>query len=318
MATVTDTAQAAGQTHASRMTPLYGQIAKVKLLTAEQERDLARRIERGDFAAKTHMIEANLRLVATLAKGFAGLGLPGADLFQEGVIGLIRAAEKFDYRRGHKFSTYASLWIREAIQRGLQQKGRVVYLPADVWRTSSRIRRSRAALTQRLGREPDSQEIASDLGLADDQVKAVNQAFRNAVSLDAAISGAERIELGETLSDENSPAPDREGELGEALLDENSPTPDREGEAAALKTLVGRGLSTLDPKARDVIELRFGVGQSSEACTVTESAQRLRLSRPDLRAIEHGALERLRRQRPIAAWGLPARPEPAHVPDAAA
>jgi RNA polymerase primary sigma factor len=299
MATVTDTAQAAGQSDASTMTPLYGQIAKVKLLTVEQERDLAQRIERGDLAAKTHMIEANLRLVATIAKGFAGLGLPGPDLFQEGVIGLIRATEKFDYRRGHKFSTYASLWIREAIQRGLR-RGRVVYLPADAWRAASRIRRSRAALIQRLGREPDSQEIASDLGLADDQVKTVTQALRDSLSLDAAIPGAGRTGLGETL------------------LDENSPTPDREGEAAALKELVSNGLNMLDPQARDVIELRFGVGQSREACTVTESAQRLRISRPELRAIEHSALARLRQQRPIAAWALPAGPERAHLPDAAA
>lgn len=263
---------------------LHPQVGNVKLLTLEQERSLARRIERGDFAAKTHMIEANLRLVAKIAKGYIGLGLPAADVFQEGVIGLIRATEKFDYRRGYRFSTYASLWIREAMHRGLQTKGRLVYLPADVWRTASRIRRCRSALTAQLGREPHSREIARELGMTDEQVKAVTQAFRDAGSLNAPAPGAAETELGETL------------------LDTNSPAPDRQGQTEALKEAVSRGLGTLDRTSREVIELRFGVGDCSAACTVTEAARRLRIPRGQLRQLERSAITRLAGDGRLAAW----------------
>jgi RNA polymerase primary sigma factor len=256
----------------------------VKLLTPAEEKRIARRIERGDLQAKEHLIEANLRLVGKIASGYIGLGLPRADLFQEGVIGLIRAAEKFDYRKGYKFSTYARLWIREAMQRGLQKKGRLVYLPADVWRAASRIRRCQSALTQRLGREPNSQEIASALSLPDEQVKVVIQAFRDAVSLNAATTGDGDLEIGETL------------------LDANSPAPDCEGQTAGLKQAVTRGLGTLDRRAREVIEVRFGVGDCSEPCTVTQAAQRLRISRGELRRIEDAAMTRLEQDRSLAAW----------------
>jgi RNA polymerase primary sigma factor len=261
-------------------------VGNAKLLTREQERSLAERIERGDFEAKTQMIEANLRLVAAIAASYIGLGLPGADVFQEGVIGLIRATEKFDYRKGYKFSTYASLWIREAMHRGLQTKGRLVYLPADVWRAASRIRRCRKALTQRLGREPISQEIADDLGLPDEHVKAVIQAFRDAVSLNAASTG--------------------EVELGDTLLDENSPAPDREGESAAVKEAVGCSLGALDRKAREVIELRFGVGGCTTASTVTQAAERLRIPRGELRRIERGAMTLLQQDASLADWAADA------------
>jgi RNA polymerase primary sigma factor len=261
---------------------MYHQVGNVKLLTREQERSLAERIERGDFDAKTHMIEANLRLVATIANGYIGLGLPAADIFQEGVIGLIRAAEKFDYRKGYKFSTYASLWIREAMHRGLQKRGRIVCLPAGVWRAASKIRRCRKALTERLGREPNSEEIAAELGMPDEQVKAVIHAFCDAVSLNAPKTG--------------------DVELGDTLLAENSPAPDRESEAAAVKEAVRRGLAALDPKQRAVIELRFGVGASSRAYTVTQAAERLRIPRGDLRRTERKAMARLQQDRSLAAW----------------
>jgi RNA polymerase primary sigma factor len=264
------------------------QLGNVKLLTREQERSLAERIERGDFDAKTHMIEANLRLVASIAKSYLGLGLPEADLFQEGVIGLIRATEKFDYRKGYKFSTYASWWIREAIHTGLQTKGRLVYLPAKAYRTASRIRRCRTALTQRLGREPNNQEIATELGLPNEQVKAVTQACLDTVSLNATAPG------------------DSDGELGDTLLDANSPAPDREGEVAELKQAVRRGLGTLDRMAREIIELRFGVGERSKVCTVTQAAQRLGISRGELRRIERAAMTRLRQEGSLSAWTVEA------------
>ncbi len=259
-------------------------VGNVEPLTPKQERQLAIRIERGDFDAKTHMIEANLRLVASIAHKSTGPGLPSADLFQEGVIGLIRAAEKFDYRKGHKFSTYASLWIRESIHRGLQKKGRIVYLPADVWRAMSRIRRCRATLTQQLGREPHSHEIAAKLRMPEEEVKAVTQAFREAVSLNAAKPGAEDIELGETL------------------LDTNSPAPDREGQAAALKRAVARSLGALESKPREVIELRYGVGRQSGECTVTQAAARLKSPRSELLRLEREAMARLSLDGSLAAW----------------
>jgi RNA polymerase primary sigma factor len=287
---------AAQITHVNAGTPpcngrIHHQVGNVKLLTPDQERSLAERIERGDFAAKTHMIEANLRLVAAIANSYIGLGLPAADIFQEGVIGLIRAAEKFDYRMGYKFSTYASLWIREAMQRGLQKRGRIVCLPADVWRDASKIRRAREALTDRLGREPSSEEIAGELGMADEQVKGVTQAFCEAVSLNAPKTG--------------------EVELGETLLDENSPAPDRESETAAVKEAVRRGLDALEAKQREVIELRFGVGASSRAYTVTQAAEQLRIPRGELRRIEREAMGRLQEDRSLAAWA-------AHATEAAA
>jgi RNA polymerase primary sigma factor len=260
----------------------HHQVGDAKLLTREQEIELAKRIERGDFEAKTKMIEANLRLVALIANTYVGLGLPAQDLFQEGVIGLIRAAEKFDYRRGHKFSTYASLWIREAVFRGLQKKGRLVYVPADVWRTASKIRRCRKALTQRLGREPSSEEIAADLGMQDEQVKAVLEAFCDAVSLNGSKTG--------------------DVELGDLLVNENSPAPDRESEMAALKHAIARGLDALPRKQRSVVELRFGVGESGRAYTVTQAAEQLHIPRGELGRIEQEAMSRLQQDRRLAAW----------------
>jgi RNA polymerase primary sigma factor len=282
------------------MRPLYGRIAKVKLLTVEQESDLARRIERGDLAAKTHMIEANLRLVATIANSFAGLGLPGPDLFQEGVIGLIRASEKFDYRRGHKFSTYASLWIRQAIQRALQDRARLIHLPADVSRRAARIRRARRALTGELGRDPANAEIADYLDLTVEDVEKVNGHLQDALSLDQPIAGSEDIMLGETL------------------IGATTPSPGAQGESHARQNSVQRALHKLDERSRRVIELRFGVGEHGETCTVTEAAQRLRISRPTLREIEHRALERLRRERSILTWDTtPAEPDPRAICEAA-
>ncbi len=253
-------------------------VGSAKLLTRTEERELAKRIERGDLQAKTRMIEANLRLVASIAQKFTGLGLPPADLFQEGVIGLIRATEKFDYRRGYKFSTYATLWIREAIHRGLQKKSRLVYLPADMWRAASRIRRARATLTQRLGREPSGQEIASELGVSEQHVKRIIQAFRDSVSLDAAPS-----------------------EL-DIALDENSPTPEREGQSAALKEAVTHSLGRLDRPAREVIELRYGVGNCSRACTVSKAAETLKIPRGEVLRIERSAIAHLQQDGSLAAW----------------
>jgi RNA polymerase primary sigma factor len=261
----------------------HHQVGNAKLLTPVQERSLAERIERGDFDAKTRMIEANLRLVAVIANRYIGLGLPAEDIFQEGVIGLIRAAEKYDYRKGYKFSTYASLWIREAMQQGLQKRGRIVCLPADVWRDASKIRRARKALSEQLGREPNSEEIAAELEMADEQVKAVILAFCDAVSLNAPTTGDD-IELGDTL------------------LDEKSPAPDRESETAAVKEAVRRGLDALEAKQREVIELRFGVGASSRTYTVTQAAEQLRIPRGELRRIEREATGRLQQDRSLAAW----------------
>jgi RNA polymerase primary sigma factor len=283
---------AAGEDFASAMKPLYERMSQVKLLTRQQERELAERIERGDFQAKTHMIEANLRLVASIAKGYCGQGLPLSDLFQEGVIGLVRAAEKFDYRKGYKFSTYATLWIRQAVERGLQSKGRVVYMPADVSRKAAKIRRARNVLTQQLGRDPNSEEIANHLGLTSEVVNTIANAIQPAASLDAPIAGSEVTPLGETLRD-----PD-------------SPSLDREQETVAIKEAVRCGLRTLDGKSRAVIELRFGVGESGERRSITETASRLRLSRAETRQLENRALAQLRRTRHISAW---AAQGPAHA-----
>jgi RNA polymerase primary sigma factor len=278
-----------GDTFAGITPTLDRDLGRVKLLTPTEEVELAKRVERGDFAAKTHMVEANLRLVAKIAGGYLGQGLAYEDLFQEGVTGLIRAIEKFDHRKGFKLSTYATLWIRQAIQRAVQDRGRLIHQPADISRTAARIRRARQALTGRLRREPSKQEIADYLELPVEKVADVIAVVRETVSMDRPIAGTDDGLL-----------------LADTLADEATPWPGEQGAANELTRSVESALAHLDGLSRCVIELRFGVGESGEVCSVTETAARVKRSRSEVRALERDALAALERQRQIAAY----RPAP--------
>jgi RNA polymerase primary sigma factor len=256
-------------------------ISQRSLLTAAEEVELAKRIEKGDTAAKNRMIESNLRLVVSNAKRYRGLGLPFLDLIQEGIIGLIRAVEKFDYRRGFKFSTYATWWIRQAMQRALQQQSRTIRIPVHVGQELSRVRSAERRLSAELGRDPTPEEVAAEVGLAVDQLEELRAAERIPVSLEARVGS------------------DGETELG-ALLPEDGPSPFDELEVELAEKSIRNALERLDERGRKVIELRFGIG-GNEPLPLREVAKRLGLSAEGVRKLERRALRTLAEERELQA-----------------
>jgi RNA polymerase primary sigma factor len=256
-------------------------ISQRALLTAAEEVELAKRIEKGDTAAKNRMIESNLRLVVSNAKRYRGLGLPFLDLIQEGIIGLIRAVEKFDYRRGFKFSTYATWWIRQAMQRALQQQSRTIRIPVHVGQELARVRSAERRLSAELGRDPTPEEVAAEVGLAVDQLAELRAAERIPVSLEARVGS------------------DGETELG-ALLPEDGPSPFDELEVELAEKSIRNALERLDERGRMVIELRFGIG-GNEPLPLREVAKRLGLSAEGVRKLERRALRTLAEERELQA-----------------
>jgi RNA polymerase primary sigma factor len=250
------------------------EIGKVPLLTADQEVYLAKRIERGDMVAKTQMIEANLRLVVSIAKGYLGRGLSFLDLIQEGSLGLIRAVEKFDYRKGYKFSTYATWWIRQAVTRAIADKARTIRIPVHMVEKLNKVVHIERQLVQRLGREPQPEEIAAELEMTTEEVREILRMSQLPVSLEKPIGEEEESELGDFVEDDSAESP----------FDTASLMLRRED--------VQRALDSLPDRERKVIELRFGLlGQ--QPFTLEEVGRAFGVTRERIRQIENNTLKRL-------------------------
>jgi len=249
-------------------------IGKVRLLTARDEVDLAQRIERGSFEAKQKMVESNLRLVVSIAKPYRNQGLPFLDLIQEGTFGLVRATEKFDYRRGFKFSTYATWWIRQAIARSLADKARTIRIPVHVVAKLNRIGRAERKLVTGLGREPTADEIAEVTGIEPEEVDSIRRSAQAPISLETPVGDEDQSEFGELIADEQAESPyDRAVETltNEALRD---------------------ALEKLSYRERRVLELRYGLNDQRPR-TLTEIARAFNVTRERIRQIEHRSLKKL-------------------------
>jgi len=250
------------------------EIGKVPLLTADQEVSLAKRIERGDMRAKPQMSEANLRLVVSIAKGYLGRGLSFLDLIQEGSLGLIRAVEKFDYRKGYKFSTYATWWIRQAVTRAIADKARTIRIPVHMVEKLNKAVHVERQLVQKLGREPLPSEIARELGMSADEVREILRMAQAPISLEKPI--------GE----------DEESELGDFVRDDSEPTPFDTATLNLRREDIERALESLPERERRVIELRYGL-TGDRPRTLEEVGRAFGVTRERIRQIENNTLKKL-------------------------
>src|SRR5436190_18892770 len=258
------------------------EVSRHDLLTADEEIELAKRIERGDLEAKERMINSNLRLVVSIAKKYQGHEMPLLDLIQEGILGLIRASEKFDWRRGYKFSTYATFWIRESIQRGLANKGRTIRLPVHIGQRERRIARAERELSAKLGRDPTDEEVAEAAELELAEVREIQDAARAVTSLDRPV-GEEDTALGD-------------------LMPSDRPATDEEVEISLREDALRSAISQLPDQEQQVVKLRYGIN-GDQPTPLRETGRRLGLSAEGVRKIESKALERLARTRELEGLG---------------
>ena len=249
-------------------------IGRVPLLTASQEIELAKRIEKGDQRAKQHMIEANLRLVVSIAKNYRNQGLPFLDLIQEGTIGLVRAAEKFDYRKGYKFSTYATWWIRQAVARALADKGRTIRMPVHVVEKLNKVARIERRLLAEFGRDPSLEElsVAADVSVAD--IEYIRRSAQAPISLEKPVGEDDESSFGDFIQDTVGPRPD---EAAEAVM-----------QREALQVILGM----LSYRERRVLELRYGL-DGNDPRTLDEVGRAFNVTRERIRQIENQSLRKL-------------------------
>jgi len=269
----TDELQAGSDETTDALQLFLREMGRVELLTAAQEVGLAKRIERGDLGAKQQMVEANLRLVVSIAKKYRNQGLPFLDLIQEGTIGLVRAAEKFDYRKGFKFSTYATWWIRQAVARGLADKSRIIRMPVHIVERHGKLQRAERTLCTRLGREPTMAEVADEAHIPLEQATGVRAAASASVSLD------------QPIGDE------RDAVVADFVAGQE-PAPEDEAEAALRRDVVRATLDSLPDRERHVVALRFGL-DDGEPKTLELISNHIGLTRERVRQIEAQALRRL-------------------------
>jgi RNA polymerase primary sigma factor len=251
------------------------EIGKISLLTADEEVALAKGVEAGDPVAKTHLVDANLRLVVSIAKKYIGRGMLFLDLIQEGNLGLIRAVEKFDYQKGFKFSTYATWWIRQAITRAIADQARTIRIPVHMVETINKLIRISRQLVQRLGREPTADEIAAEMEISSDRVEEIQRIAQEPVSLETPIGEEEDSQLGDFLEDKDMPNPE---EVAASMI---------------LREQLEEMLEDLSEREREVLRLRFGL-EDGHAHTLEDVGKRFGVTRERIRQIEAKALRKLR------------------------
>ena len=278
--TYTNTAMASSTTDALQL--FLNEAGRYKLLTAAEEVELAKRIERGDKAAKDLLINSNLRLVVSIAKRYQGHGLALLDLIQEGIIGLIRAAEKFDWRKGFKFSTYATWWIRQAVQRGVANKARTIRIPVHIVEREQRIARAERELIAKLERSPTDQEVAHASKLPVKQVREVRAAARAVASLDKPVGEDDSATYGDLFASE------------EAL-------PEEQVEVDLTQQALHSAIAELPEREQQILKLRYGLNGTQEPKSLEQIGQILGITRERVRQLENEALRRLAERREIAA-----------------